>query len=310
MSKILNFNQFSISESNDSGGYLIPGINPYMMGGYEITASDCIGSGQMDGNLSIKKDSGSSLLLSFGKEDSDIWIPKDSIKIEKNEDNYILTIDPESRWFNKPGNRNIIEDFIESFDSHRIDLESKDNRNSNSIRDDIDTILDMLGIEMEISTIEKISVDEYDVLFSNGINMSHKRRSPNDIIGTTKMYLNSKSDRPNIIISSNKSGINLISSVDDIIDNDIETSFTSIKNNPYHRYLLKRPLGMDTNLDKEELYKHYLDNINSRDREELNSDDVNIADSARSNMAYLKALRKLVAEYISADKIREISPDL
>lgn len=310
MSKILNFQQFSILESNDSSEYLIPGINPYMMDGYEIIASDCTSSDPVDGKLSIRKDSGTSLLLTFGKDDSDIWIPKDSIKIEMNDDNYTLTIDPESKWFNKPENRNIIEDFIESFDSHRIDLLSKDARTSNSVRDDIDTILDMLGMQMEISGIEKISDDEYDVSFSNGINMSHKRRSPNDIIGTIKMYLDSKSDRPGIVISSAKDGINLISSIDDIVDKNIETSFSDIKNNPYHRYLLKRPMNMDTNFDKEELYKHYLDSINSSDRNKLNSEDDNIADSARNNISYLKDLRKLVSEYVSSDKIREISPDL
>ena len=310
MNKILNFRQFNISEANNYNEYEVPGIRPYMTDGYEIFASDCTECDPVLGKISVIKDSGSSFLLSFGENDSDIWIPKDSIRIVRGEDEYVLTIDPESRWFNKPENRNIIEDFIESFDSYRIDLSSADTRNINSITDDIDTLLDMLGIEMEITNIERTSDNEYEVTFNNGISMSHKRRSPNDIIGVSKIYIDSKSGNPDVVISSSGKGIDLVSSIGDIMNKEIETSFDDIKNNPYHKYLLKRPLGMDSNLDKEELYNHYLDSINSKEDKEPNTEDSSAADSARANRLYLKDLKKLVSEYVSSDKIREISPDL
>lgn len=310
MKKVLNFHQFTLNESAEISDYIIPGINPYMTDGYEIIASDCTDCEQDDGKLSVKKDSGSSILLSFGNSECDVWLPKDSISVDKKEDNYIITIYPDCKWFNKQENRNIIEDFIESFDSHRINLSSREIKNSDSVRDDIETLMDILGIPMNIEGIEKISDNEYEISLNSGILILHKRRSPNDMIGFTKLYKDSNSDVAEIEICSIPGGINLVSKVPDVISKEIETSFDSIKNNPYHRYLLKRPIGLETNLDREELYNHYIDSINSSDKEKTKSDDANIADSGRSNIAYLKDLKKLISEYTSSEKIREISPDL
>jgi hypothetical protein len=308
--RVVKFSQFNLSESTDSAEYSIPGIKSYMTDGYEISALDCTSSDTEDGRISVKKDSDSSLLLSFGDSDCDIWIPKDSIEIKNYDGVYTLTISPDSRWFNQPENRNIVEDFIEGFDSYRINKSSGDKRNIDSVSDDISTLLDMLGLDININNIEMISDNEYEVTLDTGIFISHKRRSSSDIIGNTKFYLDSTSSTPGVEIVSTKDGINLISDISDISKNEIETNFEKIKNDPYHRYLLKRPIGLESNSDRENLYSHYIEVANSNFKNDSKSEDPNISDSGRSGIAYIKGIKKLIAEYISPEKIREISPDL
>jgi len=308
--RVVNFSQFNLSESDINNEYNVPGINNYMTDGYEISALDCTESETEDGKIFIRKDTGTSVLLSFGDTECDIWIPKDSIEIKKLDGAYILTISPDSKWFNRPENRIIVEDFIEGFDSYRIDKSSSNKRNIDNVFDDISTLLDMLGLNININNIEMISDNEYEITLDTGIFISHKRRSSSDIIGNTKFYLDPSSSVPGVEIVSTKNGINLISDIPDISKNEIETDFEKIKNNPYHRYLLKRPIGLESNSDRENLYSHYLEVANSNFKNDSKSEDPNISDSGRSGMAYIRGIKKLISEYISPEKIREISPDL
>jgi hypothetical protein len=308
--RVVNFSQFNLSESDINNEYNVPGINNYMTDGYEISALDCTESETEDGKIFIRKDTGTSVLLSFGDTECDIWIPKDSIEIKKLDGAYILTISPDSKWFNRPENRIIVEDFIEGFDSYRIDKSSSNKRNIDNVFDDISTLLDMLGLNININNIEMISDNEYEITLDTGIFISHKRRSSSDIIGNTKFYLDPSSSVPGVEIVSTKNGINLISDIPDISKNEIETDFEKIKNNPYHRYLLKRPIGLESNSDRENLYSHYLEVANSNFKNDSKSEDPNISDSGRSGMSYIRGIKKLISEYISPEKIREISPDL
>jgi hypothetical protein len=308
--RVVKFSQFNLSESDTSQEYNVPGIKPYMTDGYEISALDCTTEEDENGKIFIRKDSGTSVLLSFGDTECDIWIPKDAIEIKKLDDNYILTISPDSKWFNRPENRIIVEDFIEGFDSYRINTSSGDKRVIDGVSDDISTLLDMLGLDIKINSIEKISDNEYEITLDTGIFISYKKRSNSDMIGTTKFYLDTNSPTPGIEITPANDGINLISDIAGICKKEIETDFKKIKNDPYHRYLLKRPIGLESNMDRENLYSHYLEVINSDFKNDSKSEDPNISDSGRAGISYVKDIKKLIAEYISPEKIREISPDL
>ena len=308
--RVVKFSQFNLSESDTSQEYNVPCIKTYMTDGYEISALDCTTSEDENGKIFIRKDSGASVLLSFGDTECDIWIPKDAIEIKKLDDNYILTISPDSKWFNRPENRIIVEDFIEGFDSYRIDTSSGNKRALDGVSDDISTLLDMLGLDIKISNIEKISDNEYEITLDTGIFISYKKRSNSDMIGTTKFYLDTNSPTPGIEITPANNGINLISDISGITKKEIETDFKEIKNNPYHRYLLKRPIGLESNMDRENLYSHYLEVINSDFKNDSKSEDPNISDSGRAGISYVKDIKKLISEYISPEKIREISPDL
>lgn len=316
--KILNFSEFSLNESDDINQedfYKVPGVKNFMGDGYEISAENCINSEDYPAfKISVIEENHSAIRICYcddhGNIGEDMWIPKNSVDIKnEGDDTIIITIHPECRWINNPETRENLEDFIENFDCIRTEMGQKDDSRIESIKDDLENFLEAIGFELTVIDINKIGEDEYEIYLDNNICANLKKRNSSDIIGNISLYRDKIIGDPGIELSGNKNGILIVSKVPDLFTKEIECQIDDFKENPYLRYLLKKPLDLDINSDRNNLLSYYIDKHANHDKDKYKSSDEKIQNSSREESYHIKDLRKMVSQFISEEKLRMISPD-
>jgi len=315
--RILNFNDFKINESDDTEDYIsVDGIRPIMDDGYEISADNFCDSDRTFpmGSIIVTKDNNSSITMAFcgnnGKIQNELSIPKDSvdIKIDDN-NNYIVTIDPNRRWLNVTGNRAAIEDFIEDFTNCKMECDNLDIRMIDGIKDDVYTILDIIGIPYDIESADKMDDNQYEVKLGNGMLIDIKKRSNNDMVGNFDVYKKHDDSRPAFSINSDKGKMGFSFDSDDLPTSEVESNITDVSKNDYLNYLLRKSLGIETHSDKERLYKHFVDSINSHDSDYAKSDDIKTQERGKKSADYIKSLKNMVSTFVPEKRISEVYPN-
>ena len=316
--RILNFLEFSLNESSDMAPdefYKVPGINNFMDDGYEISAENCIDAEDYPSSkVAVTEETPTSIKICYcdthGNPMEEIWLPKDSLEVKESDDNQlILTIHPECRWINNPENREKLEDFIENFDNFRSDEEDKTDRHIESIKDDLENFMEAIGFEVTVSDVTKVGDNEYEITLDNNIFANVKKRSLSDVIGKIKLYKDKIIGDPKIEISGTPNGITLVSNIPDLFRKEIECDMVDFEESPYLRYLLRKPLEMDTNSDRDKLATYYSTIQSSHDKSRYESDNEKIRNSAREESYHIKDLRKMLAQFLSEDRLRKISSD-
>ena len=316
--RILNFSEFKLNESEDltpEEYYKVPGVNNFMEDGYEISAENCIDSEDYPASkISVIEETPTSIRICYcdahGNPMEDIWLPKDSLDIKENgDDEFIVTIHPDCRWINDPLNREKIEEFIENFDNFRTDQSDKEDRHLESIKDDLENFLDAIGFEATVNDINKIGENEYEIYLDNNLCANVKKRSLSDLIGRIRLYKDKIIGDPGVEISGNQNGITLVSNIPDLFKKEVECGLEDFEENPYLRYLLKKPLDLDTNSDRDKLTTYYSTIQNSHDKSRYESENEKVRNSAREESYHIKDLRKMLAQFLSDERLRKISSD-
>jgi hypothetical protein len=316
--KILNFSEFSLNESDDINQedfYKVPGVKNFIEDGYEISAENCIDSEDYPSfKISAIEENPTAIRICYcdehGNVVEDMWIPKDSVDINNDsEDNIIITIHPDCRWINNPGNRENLEDFIENFDGIRTDDGEKDDRRIESIKDDLENFLEAIGFELTVTDINKIGENEYEIYLDNNICANVKKRNTADIIGKVSLYKDKIIGDPGIELSGNQDGILMISKIPDLFTKEVECQLDDFEENPYLRYLLRKPLDLDSNSDREKLLSYYVDTHDNHDKGKYESGDEKIRNSSREESYHIKDLRKMLSQFLSEERLRRISSD-
>lgn len=316
--RILNFSEFKLNESEDltpEEYYKVPGVNNFMEDGYEISAENCIDSEDYPASkISVIEETPTSIRICYcdthGNPMEDIWLPKDSLDIKENgDDEFIVTIHPDCRWINDPLNREKIEEFIENFDNFRTDQSDKEDRHLESIKDDLENFLDAIGFEATVNDISKIGENEYEIYLDNNLCANVKKRSLSDLIGRIRLYKDKIIGDPGVEISGNQNGITLVSNIPDLFKKEVECGLDDFEENPYLRYLLKKPLDLDTNSDRDKLATYYSTIQNAHDKSRYESENEKVRNSAREESYHIKDLRKMLAQFLSEERLRKISSD-
>ncbi len=316
--KILNFTEFKLNESEDMPRdefYKVPGINNFMEDGYEISAENCIDSDDYPAfKISVTEETPTSIKMCYcdphGNPVEEMWLPKDSLEIKENgEDELLITMHPECRWINNPENRERLEDFIENFDNLRTDQEDKSDRHIESIKDDLENFLEILGFEATVNSVNKVGENEYEIYLNNNLCANLRKRSLSDVIGRIKLYRDKIIGDPGVEISGTPKGITLVSNLPDLFKKEVECGLEDFEENPYLRYLLRKPLDMDSNSDRDKLATYYSTIQNSHDKSRYESENDEIKNSAREESYHIKDLRKMLAQFLSEERLRKISTD-
>ena len=123
------------------------------------------------------------------------------------------------------------------------------------------------------------------------------------------MYKDKVIGDPGIELSGNKDGILMISKIPDLFTKEVECQIDDFEENPYLRYLLRKPLDMDRNSDRENLLSYYIDTHDNHDKDRYESSDEKIRDSSREESYHIKDLRKMLSQFLSEERLRKISAD-
>jgi hypothetical protein len=313
--RVLKFSEFTLNENSDLNQedfYKVPGVNNFMGDGYEISAENCLDSRDCPSfKISAIEENPTSIRICYadgnGNPVEDIWIPKDSSEIKPENDNITIVINPEGRWINNPENRDKLEDFIENFDRLRTDGESREDRRMESIKDDLENFLEAIGFDLKVIDINKIGENEYEINLDNSICASVKKRNSSDIIGRISLYKDKLIGDPGVEISGNRDGIVMISKIPDLFSKEVECQIEDFEDNPYLRYLLRKPLDMDGTSDRDKLLSYYIDTHSNHDKVRYESEDEKVRNSAREESYHIKDLRKMLSQFVSEERLRRVS---
>lgn len=316
MKRILNFKDFSINENVTRKGINeIPDVKKLVDGGYEICAHDFTEDSDdlPVGKILVIKDNQKSICLAYsdykGRIKCELWIPKDKIKITKDDDsNYVVNMNTYKGFLSSEGNTAKMEDFISDYYDCVIDSD-RDDSLSSKIKDDIESIMDMLGINCEVSNINKLEGEnEYEAELNNKMLVGIKKRSINDLVGDFTVYKDKSDYEPSLSIESRNGKINF-GFHDSILPKErMESTITGATKDNYINYLMKKSLGVETHEDKERMYDHFIKSADSLNPDDLKSDDEKKKETAHSLLKSIKHMKNLVSDFMPEEKVRGVLP--
>ena len=294
----------------------ITGVNSISDDGYELEAEkfDDENDDAPFGKIILTKDSPKNIRLSFnnykGKKVKELWIPKDHCDIKNvNDDISKITIAGNSTWLSSDDNRAKVEDFIEDLYNSRMRDKLYSSDLTDTIKDDVYHIMDMIGIPCEVVDVKKLDGDnEYEVVLDNDISIDVDKRSAKQLLGNFKMYKNNRESSPSVEIKSKNGKHNFYFYNDDLPNLDDEADLSNVKKNHRLYYLLKKSLGVDDNDDREIFYKHFeekLGNFKSENHENLSPE---MKKSRIDDAKKLKDLKNIANTFKSEEEIRKIFP--
>lgn len=314
--KILNFKNFILNEGSSQIYDEIAGVNSISDDGYELEVGkfDNENDDAPFGKILLTKDSPNNIRLSFnnykGKKIKDLWIPKDHCDIRDiNDDTSKITISGNGTWLSSGDNRAKVEDFIEDLYNSKMRDKLYSDDLTDTIRDDVYHIMDIIGIPCEIVDVKKLDGDnEYEVVLDNDISIDVDKRSSKQLLGNFKMYKNNRESSPSVEIKSKNGKHNFYFYNDDLANLDAESDLSDVKNNHRLYYLLKKSLGVDDNDDRENFYKHFEEKLKSFKDE----NDVNLSSEMKKSRIEdtkkLRDLKNIANTFKSDDEIRKIFP--
>jgi len=298
MNHVKKFNSFKLNESHSP----VHGIEEFKDGGYEITVSDLENSRIYSDKICISGKNENAICLSYYDDDDNkkesIWISKvPGVGIIKKGDSISkVKIDGKGRWMSKERNRAEIEEFIDSFYDHIDGLRSPASvRVYDTAKDDVETVLDILGIPGKIKNFNKVEDYEWEAHLSNDIIINITKRSKSDLVGTFKVYKNSEANYPSIDIRNSKSSKESRFDLNKEVKVSEDIGFPGIKSkDPYYRYLIKKSLGIQTEKE-EDSFVLYFKELAKKESGDTSSEN-----------KHFENVKKAVSLIISNDEIQEI----
>jgi transcriptional regulator of NAD metabolism len=314
--KILNFQNFILNESSSQIYDEITGVNSISDDGYELEVEkfDNENDDAPFGKILLTKDSPNNVRLSFnnykGKKIKDLWIPKDHCDIKDvGDDRSKITIPGNGKWLSSGDNRAKVEDFIEDLYNSKMRDKLYASDLTDTIRDDVHHIMDIIGIPCEVVDVKKLDGDnEYEVVLDNDISIDVDKRSPKQLLGNFKMYKNNRESSPSVEIKSKNGKHNFYFYNEDLPNLEDEADLSDVKNNHRLYYLLKKSLGVDNSDDKENFYSHFEDKLNNFKDENSENLSPEMKKSRIEDAKKLKDLKSIANTFKDEEEIRKIFP--
>lgn len=285
-------------------------------GGYDIDVFDAVEQGRKsDGYINISKKTPKAIGLSYlkanGSESNYFWIPLFCTK-KKSIDSlgryYRLSITSYTNWFKDEKNQKALDDFLDSFIESSEDKKiSKRDRIREKAKEDFDLILDYL--DLNDSLVELRSGDE-EYLFNgeteNGLYVEVQKRTPEDLLGTFKIYKSDKDSRYSVEYLLERKGGNPVFFFR--IGDKKYTFYGSpidLKTSKFGSYLLKKSLGNET-MDDERSLLEYFEEILSKHDWNYQYASGPTYNRGASQAEHISEVKNLLSEFLSDDKIKEI----
>lgn len=224
INSILNFNGFlSINESKKTNTKKDLGvIGPNSEGSFQILVGE-------NRNFNFSEDADSFIITSGEKS---IKLPKKSCEITKEGNLNILKTLPYTSWFREDENMETFEDFIFNSIEQNFSSQSED-----YVLDNLEVLLDEMGLDLYIRNIEKKGENFYDVLFSNGMECECRTESEHGFIKNIRIYKEDCISDPLIKINLlNKEPSVFFSSERGKFKETVE-NFSDLVKNPIFKYL-------------------------------------------------------------------------
>jgi len=316
--KLLRFDSF-INESSSVLKGTIPSIKERWDGGYDIKVCDSVlNGGRMDDSyINISKKTEKAVALAYiqpdGKTSEFLWIPSAACFKKKFSSGhgayYQVEIPSYTYWFKNDENRRKLENFLNDFmDAQEVKKRKGIDDILEQAKDDIDLILDQVGIDDSVASLERGKSDyEFEGITENGLNVIVNKRSKEDLVGDFEIYKSKDETRPVIRFSYMKGASNP-SFTFNINGKNYQTSgsITEVESNPYKKYLLLRSLNKETQADKDGLLNYYTDLLKSQDWAYQYSDDSRTYKAGQKSLDHINEVGELLKEFMPEKEVSDI----
>lgn len=186
-------------------------------------------------------------------QDKKISIPRKTCELKKSPDFISLEVKPYTSWFSREENREALEDFIEFYLNDKSQEKKKDNL---SISNDIEILLDVIGIPTTVTDCRKISNLFYEADLENGMQAEMKKTDENDLFKNLKIYKDNNSKFPDVKLKRSGIGKTAEFRCPNGTYSETADSFSALFKMPTTKYLMGICLASLDKENEKELVSH------------------------------------------------------
>ncbi len=237
------------------------------------------------------------------------WIPFYACKVlASGPNNKKIQIPSYTKWYKDQETRlaldNFLNDFMESLEQRKNDTLDQVKE---SAKDDIDIVLDELGLNDSVASIEKKSDYNFNALTENGLEIEMYKRSTEDLLGEIKIYKGKNSPKPAVKCGLNgKSGKPYFSFDIGSKYYNFSGFFSEISDDNYFKYLLHKSLGIDDVSDEEGLVLYFEKILGNHDWNYQMSDDSKYYKRGEEQKNHISEISTLLKGFLPDEKVSEI----
>jgi hypothetical protein len=263
--KAVNFLNFKKKESLGSFSKKEAGIlGPFIDGTLKIKVSK---NGNND-RISLDEDDEN---VTFNFKDQKISIPSKCISKKDLDSKSVITVKTDMNWFNDDRNSALFEDFIDYYLTSKI---SKIQDPLSQISDDLEILLDTLGLDSRVKKIHRLGQKSYECELENGYFVEILKKDDLNLFKKISFFKKDSDVHPCLVI--NKTGGDFLCKYK-TQHCKYEASHDSIGDmlsSPMDSYLVQVCLGLDTEPGQKKLvdyllkslkYHTWKDNSNSKE---------------------------------------------
>ena len=238
-------------------------LGPFSDWGYKIkTSCPDVGGETTDKFVLVSglTQDGDDLVMKYiygdGNESDPVSFPKSAFDVSGDSKSPILQTRKNIRWWDNEENQMCFDDLLDSFiESKHFSLPQE-----HSVEGDILSMMEILGIDSDISKIEKKGDNHWAANLENGTEIDLKKKDDGDFMRNLKVYLNSDSASPQIEIYRDKPGFETIFNTPKGKFSRKTEKITDLMQDPVHKYLFHSSLEKDPVLYQEPVI-NYLNSI-------------------------------------------------
>lgn len=303
---ISNFSDFSYS-LNEGNSYKknFGVLGPFEKWGYKMKSCCSEMGGDPDSNPIIVSDVSSDLpnlclkyIYGDNQESEPIYFPKDAFVVSGDSKNPIIETKPDVRFWDNEENQSNLDEFINSF------IESKHfQKPEEDPSGDLDTILEILGIDSPIGEIKKKRDLHWIAKLEDGTEIELKKKDAEDFLNTLKIYLNPDSYSPEIEVYRDKPGFETIFNTPKGKFIRKTEKLTDLAKDPVHQYLFNASLKKDPSLYQEPVINYLNSVLKTQDWKPEFSKQM---DSFTERGKEISQLKKILSNTLTEENLDEL----
>lgn len=246
MNKALNFAQFGkINESLSISKKDVGLIGPNMDGEIKLRIPNP--------GITLKRiDDGENYVFQIGEKSCSV--PKKFISLSTQPGYDVVSFNTNTNWFKQDNNSEKISDVIEEYVSSQYKGLSQSN---NPIKEDVNIILDLLGIEDDVRTFNSNSPLQMDGQVGNGMEFEMEKETPDDLFKKFFLYKDSESIHPMVSIKRKGGRFNCVYRTPKGNFECKHDSIDEMLNSPADKYLLT----VCTEVESEDNQRNLVDHL-------------------------------------------------
>jgi hypothetical protein len=232
------------------------------------------------------------------QESDPIYFPKDAFIVSGDPKNPILETRSDVRFWSDEENQSNLDEFINSFiESKNFQIPEEDSSG------DINTVLEILGIDSPISEITKKKDFHWIAKLEDGTEIELKKKDAEDFLNTLKFYFNPDSYSPEVEVYRDKPGFETVFNTPKGKFIRKTEKLTDLSKDPVHQYLFNASLKKDPSLYQEPVINYLNSILKSHDWRPESSKQI---DSFTEKGKEIDQLKKILSNTLTEENLDEL----